>query len=509
MDYYLEMKGIRKQFVALKALDDADFTLKSGEVRALLGINGAGKSTLIKILSGVYGRDGGTIYLDGREAEINNADDALKLGISCLYQDAQMVESITGYENIYLGNESGRKNLFSIINRKKLRAQARELLKKYPLEVDIDKPVYMLSAVEREIIAVLRALSRDCKVLILDEPTSVLTEKEKYILFDLIRMLKSRGVSIIYITHHLDEVQEICDSFTIFRNGRNIADEDIVNNKVDPKYIAELMLGEKLEQLYPAKTKEYLGDVELEARDICIENKLRNIGFRACRGEVLGIFGLVGSGIDELSKALFGAMKISSGEIYKRGVLIDIKNPETAIKNGIFLVPGNRKTEGQLPGLSISNNMTIAKLKKLVKGFFVDTKIEDIAAGSLVDRLTIATDSLRKHADELSGGNQQKVVIGKGLFTDADVYIFCKPTIGVDVGAKESIYRIIHELSKKSLVIVISSDPDEVLGVSDRVMVMFKGAMTMECDAMSTDLKEMLVHAVIGDDQTEGVANEK
>ncbi|MDR1580789.1 MAG: sugar ABC transporter ATP-binding protein [Synergistaceae bacterium] len=509
MDYCLEMRGISKQFVGLKALDDVSFYLKQGEVRALLGINGAGKSTLIKILSGVYRKDSGTIILGGKQVEINSADDALKLGISCLYQDAQMVDSITGYENIYLGNENESKNLFSPISRKKLKSQALELLKKYPLEVNIDKPVYLLSAVEREIIAVLRALSKDCKILVLDEPTSVLTEKEKDVLFDLIRTLKSRGVSIIYITHHLDEVEEICDSFSIFRNGRNIADEDISNNKVDPKYIAELMIGEKLEQLYPPRTKEYLGGVEFEARDICVENKLRNISFQARRGEVFGIFGLVGSGIDELSKVLFGAMKMSRGEILKSGRMLDMKSPEFAIENGVFLVPGNRKTEGQLPGLSISFNISIAKIKKLVKGLFVDTRLESKETGNLAGRLAIVTPSLAKHANELSGGNQQKVVVGKGLFTDADVYIFCEPTVGVDVGAKESIYKIIRELAKNSLVIVISSDPDEVLGISDRVLVMYKGAVTMEREAEKTGLKEMLVHAVIGGEEAKGGSDER
>jgi ABC-type sugar transport system ATPase subunit len=509
MDYCLEMSGISKQFVGLKALDDVNFHLKRGEVRALLGINGAGKSTLIKILSGVYRKDSGTIVIGGKQAEINSANDALKLGISCLYQDAQMVDSITGYENIYLGNENKSKNFFSLINRKKLKSQALELLKRYPLEINIDKPVYLMSAVEREIIAALRALSKDCEILILDEPTSVLTEKEKDVLFDLIRTLKSRGVSIIYITHHLDEVEEICDSFSIFRNGRNIADEDISNGKVDPKYIAELMIGEKLEQLYPPRTKEYLGGVEFEARNICVENKLRNISFQARRGEVFGIFGLVGSGIDELSKALFGAMEISRGEILKSGKIIHMKSPEFAIENGVFLIPGNRKTEGQLPGLSISFNMSVAKLKKIVKGIFVDTKLESKEAGNLVERLAIVTPSLSKHANELSGGNQQKVVVGKGLFTDADVYIFCEPTVGVDVGAKESIYKIIRELAKKSAVMVISSDPDETLGVSDRVMVMYKGAVAMQREADKTDLKEMLVHAVIDGEKTEGDSNER
>lgn len=497
MSCFIEVKGVTKQFVGMKALDKANFSLNKGEVRALLGINGAGKSTLIKVMSGIYIRDEGEIFINGKPAKIDNPQDAIDLGISTVYQDPQMIPSFTGYENIYLGNENNNKMMFTTLNRKKLRTKAMELLKEYPLEVDIDKPVYLLPAIEREIIAILRALSKDCKLLILDEPTSILTEKEKYVLFDFIRMLKSKGVSVIYITHHLDEVQQICDSYSVFRNGKDVAHEKINDGKVDVNRIVEYMLGETLSELYPPKIK-HKTETVFEAKDVVVGSKVDGVSFTAKRGEVLGIFGLVGSGIDELSKTVFGSMKCDKGEFIKDGQAIDLKNPKTVIDNGIFLVPGNRKEEGFLPGLSISFNTTIAKIKKILfGGININTKKEAKDAQALVDKMEVATPTIRKHVNELSGGNQQKVVVAKGLYTDADVYIFCEPTVGVDIGAKNKIYQTIRDLCKNAAVIILSSEPEEIYGVSDHIMVMHKGHITMEKTDTETNVKDMLFHAVI------------
>jgi ABC-type sugar transport system ATPase subunit len=496
MGCFIEVNGVTKQFVGMKALDKVNFSLDKGEVRALLGINGAGKSTLIKVISGLYIKDEGEIYIDRKLARIENPQDAIDLGISTVYQDPQMIPSFTGYENIYLGNENGDKMLFTAISRRKLRARAMELLKEYPLEVDIDKPVYLLPAIEREIIAILRALSKDCRLLILDEPTSILTEKEKYVLFDLIRMLKSKGVAIIYITHHIDEVQQICDSYSVFRNGKDVAHEKIEGGKVDVGKIVEYMLGETLSQLYPAKEKNKT-ETEFEAKNVVVGSKVNGVSFTAKKGEVLGIFGLVGSGIDELSKAVFGSMACE-GEFLKQGKPINLKSPKDVIGNGIFLVPGNRKEEGFLPGLSISFNTTIAKLKKILfGGINVSTRKEAQDARYLVDKMEIATPTVKKHVNELSGGNQQKVVVAKGLYTDADVYIFCEPTVGVDIGAKNKIYQTMRDLCKRAAVIILSSEPEEIYGVSDHIMVMHKGRITMEKADTETSVKEMLFHAVI------------
>ncbi len=496
-EFHLEMRNIDKEFLSLKALNGANFSLRHGEVHALLGINGAGKSTLIKVLSGVYIRDGGEIRINGQPAKINNPQDAIAAGISTVYQDPQMVESFTGYENIYLGSESEKKGIFTGLNRREMRKMALELLKQYPLDIDIDKHVYELSAIEREIIAVLRALSKQCSILILDEPTSILTEKEKHILFDVLKILKKKGVSIIYITHHLDEVSQICDRFTVFRNGKDVAEVPVINQQVDPSYIAELMLGEKLESLYPEKIADMNGETVFEVEKLSLSGKFENISFSLKKGQIYGIFGLVGSGIDEISKICYGAMDSTDGEIKKHGKKIDLRSVKTAIENGIFLVPGDRKSEGQIGSLPISTNLTIAKMSRILNNFgLIRHNVEAEESKKLVDKLSIATTTIGKKVQELSGGNQQKVVIGKGLFTQAEIYIFTEPTVGVDVGAKFAIYDTMRQLSKDAAVLIISSDPEEILGNADRLMVIHKGKATLEKNAEDTNLKEMLVAAV-------------
>lgn len=497
MQYVLEMTGIDKSFAGMKALSDASLMLEKGEALALLGINGAGKSTMIKILSGVYTRDAGEIKIEGKTCSISTPKDAMEYGVSAVYQDPQMIESYTGYENIFLGSESGSPLLMSGINRRLLKKKAQELVSQYPFEIDVNKPIYMMSSVEREIIAILRALSKNCKILILDEPTSILTEKEKYILFEFVNTLKRRGVSIIYITHHLDEVAQICDSFSVFRNGAVVAHEKIMDGKVDSAYIAELMLGERLEQLYPARLSDCPVTECLKVENLTMNGKFENISFEAKKGEIYGIFGLVGSGIDEVSKALFGAMAYDGGTVQKDGVTLTLASPGSAIRSGIFLVPGNRKTEGFLNGLSIACNITVSKLEKTLKRFkIVDKKKENDDAQKLVESLSIATPTVTKKVNELSGGNQQKVVVAKGLYTDADVYIFAEPTVGVDVGAKSTIYETMRALTRQAAVIIISSEPEEVMGNADNVMVIYQGKTTMKKPAKDTTLKEMLVHAI-------------
>ena len=495
-NYCLEMNNISKRFLSLQALDNACFQLKKGEVRALLGINGAGKSTLIKILSGVYQKDGGEILINGKLADINQPQDALSHGISTVYQDPQMIESFTGYENIYLGHENSSKGMLSRMSRKDMLKEAKALLKKYPLDIDLEKPVYLLSMIEREIIAVLKALSKNCDILILDEPTSILTEKEKHILFDVIKVLKSNGVSIIYITHHLDEIKQICDGFTVFRNGKSVGSKLMTDDAVTSGDIAELMLGKKLESLYPPKTVSNVPTTCFEVNDLKLEHKFHNISFEARKGEIFGIFGLVGSGIDEISKIIFGAMKSDAGEVFLNGKSIDLSTPKKVIDAGVFLVPGDRKGEGQVGELSIAKNITLAKMQRVVNKFFLVKKSkENSMAEEMVKQLSIATTGIQKNVMDLSGGNQQKVVISKGIFTQAQVYIFTEPTVGVDVGAKFAIYEMMRNLSKEAAVIIISSDPEEVLGNADKIMVIHKGVCNLEKNAGDTTLNEMLVCA--------------
>jgi ribose transport system ATP-binding protein len=494
----LDMRGIVKEFPGVKALDSADFQLEPGKVHALLGINGAGKSTLIKILSGVYQKDSGEIYLNGEKIEINSAQSAIDKGIATVYQDPNMIPSFTGYENIYLGFESEKKGLFPRINRKKLQQQAEDLLDRFSVEIDLTKPVSQLSAVEKETIAILRALSRDMSVLVLDEPTSILTEKETKILFDLIETLKAKDISIIYITHRLEEVEQIADQLTVFRGGKNVATLDVKKHGADHLKIAELMLGKKMESVYPDKTPNPQ-DTYLSVKNLTLNGKFKDISFEAKKGEVLGIFGLVGSGIDELCKVLFGIFPKSKGQINIHNQEVSLKYSTDAIKNGILLVPGDRRQEGQIGDEPIKFNISISNLKRISGNTgLIKSKVENVSVQELVDVLKVSPTDILIEVALLSGGNQQKVVIAKTLFAEGDVYIFEEPTVGVDVGAKAGIYKLIRELSKDKAVIVVSSDCEEIYGNCDRIIVMYKGEAVMNCIAEESKLEEILLYGVKG-----------
>ena len=487
------MKGIKKEFPGVKALDGVDFYLKPGEVHALLGVNGAGKSTLIKILSGVYTKDEGTIFLDDNQIEIDNPQDAMDHGITTVYQDPQMIPSFTGYENIFLGFETERKRTFTRIDRKKLHEKAERILERFPVDIDLTRPVLQLTAVEQEIIAILRALSREMSVLVLDEPTSILTENEKQVLFGLIHVLKKQAVSIIYISHRLEEIYQIVDRLTIIRDGRNVATLRAKDKDADHMAIAELMLGEKMDQIYPAKGK-ISGEEILSVNGLSLEGRFQDVSFAASKGKILGIFGLVGSGTEELAKVLFGLFPSTKGKIQIHGGEIRFRSAREAIQNGIFLIPGDRRVEGLIDVQPISFNISLASLKRIANFLgLIRRKQEKRETYALVEQLALTPPDVNLKVSFLSGGNQQKVVICKGLFAEAEIYIFFEPTAGVDVGAKTGIYSLIRELSKEAAVILISSDCEEVAGVCDRVMTMFKGKVTMDEDVDRVSPEEILL----------------
>ena len=495
----LKMQGIVKEFPGVKALDGVDFELKQSEVHALLGINGAGKSTLIKILSGVYQKDAGAIYLDDNRIEIKNAQDAIKKGIATVYQDPQMILSFTGYENIYLGSESERNGIFSKINRKKLHEKAEKLLERFPVDIDLTRPVIELSAIEKEIIAVLRALSKDMSVLVLDEPTSILTETETEILFSLIRLLKQRGVSIIYITHRLKEIYRIADRLTILQDGKNVATLSTSDGDSDSHMaIAELMLGKKLDKVYPERG-ENPGKEIYSVKDLALDGVFRDVNFSVRKGEIVGIFGLVGSGAEELSKVLFGVIPKTSGVFALNGREISVRSASEAIGQGIFLIPGDRRQEGQISDEPVFFNVSLSNLKK-ISGLLglIHRGSENLSVQKLVDQVKVVPRDIHQNVSSFSGGNQQKVVISKGLFSDAEVYIFGEPTVGVDVGSKTGIYNLIRELSRDKGIIIISSDCEEVYGMCDRAMVLYKGEVAMHTDVHECRLEEMLLCGVTG-----------
>lgn len=496
--YKLEMRGIVKQFPGVRALDGADFALRPGEVHAMVGMNGAGKSTLIKVLSGVYRRDAGTIVVDGRPVAIETPQDAMRQGIATVYQDPEMIPSFTGYENIYLGFETPRRGFLAPIHRDTLRDEAQALLERFPVEVELNRPVSQLDAVSKEIIAILRALSREMSILVLDEPTSILTDQEKAQLFRLIDVLRQRGVSIVYITHRLEEVFQVADRITVYRDGRNVATLDARGGEADAMSIAEMMLGERLEKIYPEKSAA-IGAEFLAADGLSLGETFRDVSLAVHRGEVLGIFGLVGSGAHELGKALFGAYAPTAGTLRLDGEPVRLRSPHDAIGRGIFLVPGDRRGEGQFDEEKIAFNISLSNLKRVARWLgLVRRSVEQATVRRLVEQLHVVPPDIDQPVSHLSGGNQQKVVIGKGLFTQGRVFIFLEPTAGVDVGAKTGIYNLIRELSRDTAVIHISSDPKEIYGMADRAMAMFKGRVTLQGDVSEMGMEQLLLSGVTG-----------
>ncbi len=497
-DYSLTMRGIVKQFPGVVALAGVDFSLRPGEVHALLGINGAGKSTLIKILAGTYQKDAGEIQIKGKSVDIHNPNDARANGIATVYQDPQLVPSFSGYENIFLGAETASRSVFSIIRRRELQRRAQKLLERYPFRVDLSKPVGDLETVEKEIIAILRALAlQNTSILVLDEPTSILTGHETQVLFDQIKILKAAGVSVIYITHRLEEVFQVADRFTVLRDGKTVGTYD-VDESIDTARIAELMLGEKLSHVFPDKTCTPSQTV-LTVERLSVDGKLHDISFDVRQGEILGIFGLVGSGFDELCKAMFGIIRASGGRLLLHGQEIRNRSASAAIKNGIFLIPGDRRNEGQILDESVAFNTTLANLQN-ISGLagLIKRRREQKDVRRVVDMLKIKTPSIHEYVSLLSGGNQQKIVIGKGLYADSTVYIFEEPTVGVDVGAKAGIYHQIRELSREKGVIVVSSDCEEIYGICDRAVVLYKGRIVLNKPVNETKLEELLVHGLTG-----------
>lgn len=498
-NYSLQMKGIYKEFPGVKALSGVDFELVPGEVHALLGMNGAGKSTLIKILAGIYQKDAGEIFINDERVEIHNPSIAKALGISTVYQDPQMIPSFTGYENIYLGSESEGKSVFSRINRRGMRKQAQQLLEKYPFQIDLNKPVSEMETVEKETIAVLRALSvAQASILVLDEPTSILTRKEIDVLFKQIDILKKSGIPIIYITHRLAEVFQVADRFTVIRDGMNVGTYNVRDSGIDHNKITELMLGKKMTQVYPDRTGNPSSEY-LRLEHMSLAGYYQDISLTANKGEVLGIFGLVGSGFGELCKSIFGLMPPTGGKMYMHGKEVKITSTPDAIKKGIFLIPGDRRVQGQISDESVSFNVTLSALDKISMALgLVNPGKEKKAAKKIVNDLQIKTPGTGQKVGNLSGGNQQKVVIGKGFYADSDLYIFEEPTVGVDVGAKSSIYKLIRELSKDKAVIVVSSDCEEVYGICDQAMVLFKGKIVLQKPVNETRLDEMLLYGLTG-----------
>ena len=474
----LRAHAVSKRFGPVNALSDVDFILEAGEVHALLGVNGAGKSTFIKILSGVYQRDAGIIEVDGQPIDCRNPKDAIRHGIATVQQHPELVGDFTGYESIFLGREAKRPGLLSRIDRAGLARRAASFLARFPVDIDLRRKVADMSAVEREIVAILQALAGDdIRILILDEPTSTLTEVEKTLLFQLIATLRAGDIAVLYITHRLEEVLEIADRLSVFRGGKLVATMPVADVKQKNLSLATLMLGETLDHVFPAKGDDQaLGSEVLAVNRLSSAGRFENISFSLRRGEIVGIFGLVGSGVYELAKSLFGANPVSGGEMVVSGKPVRPASPREALRNGLFLVPGDRRVEGLALTEHSIFNITLANPDRAAGlAGFLRRGANRRASADFAARLALSPPNLSMPVSGFSGGNQQKIVVAKGLFADAEVYIFVEPTVGVDIGARAKLYGLMRELARTAGVIVISSDCDEVHGLADRSFALYKG----------------------------------
>lgn len=493
-DYILRVENIRKSFGGVKALKGVSLDIKKGEIHCLAGENGCGKSTLIKVISGFYTADEGSIELGGVSyAKINPAE-AIRQGVQVIYQDFSVFPNLTVMENLALNMELMNKR--KIVNYKRFRKIAKEAVAKIDFKVDLDELVENLSVADKQLIAICRALLYDAKLIIMDEPTTALTKKEVKALFNVIRSLQAQGIAILFVSHKLDEVFEISERFTILRNGENVITGS--TSELDSKKFAYYMTGREFEEEYfnPENISE---KPILEVNNLSLKNGYRNVSFKLHRGEILGITGLLGSGRTELVLSLFGIHPADSGEIKIGGNPVQINSVKEAIKNGIGYVPEDRLTEGLFLPQSISRNITVSKLDKLSTkmGFLKDREIDSEVEKWIKD-LKIATNNAVRPVQTLSGGNQQKVVLARWLATDLSVLILNGPTVGVDIGSKHDIHAILRSLAAEGLaVIVISDDLPEILNNCNRVLIMRSGRIVGEVkpgDTTEKQLAEMVTH---------------
>ena len=477
-NYMVELENVCKSFPGVKALDNVSLRLKSGEVLALLGENGAGKSTLMKILSGVYTKDKGTIKVFGEVIEDINPVKAQELGIAIIHQELNMCEHLTVAQNIFLGREVTKNG---VLSDKEMNHEAKKVLNRLNIDIDPETIVGNLSVSKQQMVETSKALSTNAKILIMDEPTSALTSKEIDELFTIIRKLRDDGHGIIYISHRLEELEDIVDRVMILRDGQYITSMDYKDTTL--KEIISYMVGREITEKFPRIEKE-VGEKIMEVRNLNAGSHVRDINFSLYEGEIVGIAGLMGAGRTEMTRALFGADPKESGDIFLDGEEIRINRPIDSIKSGIVLVPEDRKRDGLCTKLSIKDNISLPNLDLLTsKMGVVNRKKENEITEETVKNLTIRLTNSDANAESLSGGNQQKVVVGKWLARDSRVVIFDEPTRGIDVAAKVEIYNLMNELKDQGIgVLFVSSEMQEILGISDRILVMADGKITKELD---------------------------
>lgn len=489
--YILEVKNLSKRFPGVLALDKTQLKVRPGEVHALLGENGAGKSTLMKCILGMYKPDGGEIYFDGRRVTINNTSEALKIGISMIHQEINLVQHRTIAENIWIGREPGR---FGILNWKALYKKAEEMLERLELDLNPKTIVGKLSVAGMQMVEIARAISYDSRVIIMDEPTSALMDNEVNKLFKIIHDLKSKGIAIIYISHKMDEIFKIADRVTVFRDGQYVGEEDIGN--VDEQKLVSMMIGREINQIFP-KIQVPIGDVAFEVKNLSRKGVFQDISFQVRKGEILGVSGLMGAGRSEIMQAIFGIERIDEGAIYLDGERLRIHSPKDAIKKGIGMVTEDRKLLGLVTCRSVRENITYASLDELSNWIFTNVTNENNASGDMIRMLDIKTPSQRQRVGALSGGNQQKVIVANWLLTKPKVLILDEPTRGIDVGAKSEIHKLMCKFAQDGMaIIMISSEMPEILGMSDRIIVMHEGRMKAEFNREDATQEKILASAM-------------
>lgn len=476
-EYVVEMRNVTKSFPGVKALNGVHLEVKPGEIHALMGENGAGKSTLMKILNGLYQPDTGEILFSGKSEKINNPSKALSLGLAMIYQELNPIKDMNVSENIFLGREPMKKgNIF--IDFDKMYDQTKVLLNDFGMTISPKMKMGRLSTAQKQMIEIIKAVSLNAKVIVMDEPTSSLTDEEVTILFKTIEKLKKQNVAVIYISHRLEEVFMIADMATVLRDGQYIGKESIKN--LDKDKLINMMVGRELKDVYP-KGEATIGDILFEARNLKRDGVFQDICFNVKKGEILGFYGLVGAGRSEVMRAIFGIDKLQNGELLLNGKPIRIKSPKQAIRHGMAMVTEDRKELGLVLCRNIKENITLASLDDYSNGPFIDNKKEVDKCGEIAGKLTVKMSGLKQHAGNLSGGNQQKVVLCKWLITTPKLLILDEPTRGIDVGAKAEIHLLMRKFAEQGMaVIIISSELPEVIGMSDRVLVMGEGEIKGE-----------------------------
>lgn len=494
-DHILWLEGVCKSFPGVKALSDVQLKVKKGEVHALIGGNGAGKSTLMKILSGAYTKDAGDIWVNGQKTDLGSPKISEALGISIIYQELNLIGSLSVAENIFLGRQP--RNKLGLIDWGEMEKRAAGLLQSLGIKgIDARMITSGLSIAQQQMVEIAKAISIDARIVIMDEPTSSLTANEIQLLFQIIHRLREKGVSIIFISHRLEELFQIADRVTVFRDGRYIDCREI--GQLDKRELISMIIGQEMEQQFPKRNVE-LGEELLRVEHLCGTTKVRDIQFSLRRGEVLGFTGLVGAGRTEVMKLLFGVNRKQSGTIYLHGNEVSINNPTAAIRHRLGFVTEDRKSEGLVLSMPVKMNISMVAKHKIKKHGLLNMKRERETAQDYVKQLTVVTPSVEQRVVYLSGGNQQKVVLAKWLLSDAEIMILDEPTRGIDVGAKRDIYEIINSLAAEGRgIIVISSETEELMGICDRIIVMAEGRMTGELQRSEFSQKRITEYAIGG-----------